>query len=73
MVSAERERLPFSIPTEMYTDIASYSRFFAERGAKVVVNDVSAEAAQKVVDEINKGKLTTTARLVQIADYRSWW
>lgn len=29
-----------------------YSQFYAKRGAKVVVNDVSAQAAQKVVDEI---------------------
>lgn len=32
-----------------------YARFFAARGAKVVINDVSAEAAQAVVDEIVKG------------------
>ncbi|EJU04669.1 peroxisomal hydratase-dehydrogenase-epimerase [Dacryopinax primogenitus] len=32
----------------------AYSLFFASRGANVVVNDLSKEAAQKVVDEITK-------------------
>jgi hypothetical protein len=36
--------------------ISRYSKFYAARGAKVVVNDVSAQAAQAVVDEIKKGK-----------------
>ncbi|KLT40068.1 NAD(P)-binding protein [Cutaneotrichosporon oleaginosum] len=31
---------------------AGYSHFYGARGAKVVVNDVSAQSAQKVVDEI---------------------
>ncbi|ORY22582.1 peroxisomal hydratase-dehydrogenase-epimerase [Naematelia encephala] len=31
-----------------------YARFFAARGSKVVVNDVSAQAAQAVVDELVK-------------------
>jgi len=30
--------------------------YFGSRGAKVVVNDVSQEAAQKVVDEIKQGE-----------------
>lgn len=34
-----------------------YSLAFASRGANVVVNDVSKENAQKVVDEITKGQL----------------
>jgi multifunctional beta-oxidation protein len=34
----------------------SYARFFAARGAKVVINDVSAQAAQAVVDEITKSE-----------------
>ena len=33
----------------------SYARFYASRGAKVAVNDVSAAGAQKVVDEIKGG------------------
>lgn len=32
----------------------TYAKFYASRGAKVAVNDVSAKAAQAVVDEINK-------------------
>jgi hypothetical protein len=34
----------------------SYALFFGSRNAKVVVNDVSVEAAQKVVNEVKKGK-----------------
>lgn len=34
----------------------SYAHFFGKRGAKVVVNDVSAQSAQKVVDEIKQGE-----------------
>lgn len=33
----------------------AYSHFYGSRGAKVVVNDVSDKAAQKVVDEIKSG------------------
>jgi multifunctional beta-oxidation protein len=36
--------------------VISYALFFGSRNAKVVVNDVSVEAAQKVVDEVKKGK-----------------
>ena len=32
-----------------------YSLLYGSRGANVVVNDFNKEAAQKVVDEINKG------------------
>jgi multifunctional beta-oxidation protein len=35
----------------------SYSLFFASRGANVVVNDVSKDAADKVVAQITKGAL----------------
>lgn len=35
--------------------MSSYSQFFASRGANVVVNDVSRENAQKVVDAIVQG------------------
>lgn len=34
-----------------------YSLQFASRGANVVVNDFNPDAAQKVVDQIVKGKL----------------
>lgn len=37
----------------------AYSVFFGSRGANVVVNDVSEANAQKVVDTIVKGTLTT--------------
>lgn len=33
----------------------SYSLFYASRGANVVVNDVSKDAANRVVEEIVKG------------------
>lgn len=41
----------------------SYALFYAERGAHVVVNDVSEKNAQAVVDEIVKGK-SRSVRLV---------
>jgi hypothetical protein len=41
----------------------SYSHFFGARGAKVVVNDVSAASAQKVVDEIKAGEFLREARV----------
>lgn len=37
--------------------MSRYSLAFASRGANVVVNDVSKENAQRVVDEIKKGGL----------------
>lgn len=37
-------------------NLGSYSLLYASRGANVVVNDVSREAAQKVVDEIAKSQ-----------------
>ena len=43
-----------------YYGLSSYSQLFASRGANVVVNDVSAAAAQKVVDEIVQCSSTTT-------------
>lgn len=39
--------------------MCSYSLLFASRGANVVVNDVSQAAAQKVVDEISKGSVSS--------------
>ncbi|GFZ45956.1 (3R)-3-hydroxyacyl-CoA dehydrogenase [Saitozyma sp. JCM 24511] len=47
-----------------------YARFFAARGAHVVVNDVSAQAAQAVVDEINNagGKAVAAAGSVAEGD-----
>ncbi|KAK4689122.1 multifunctional beta-oxidation protein, partial [Tremellales sp. Uapishka_1] len=47
-----------------------YARFFAARGAKVVINDVSPQAAQAVVDEINKagGKAVAAAGSVAEGD-----
>jgi multifunctional beta-oxidation protein len=48
-------------PARMVTDltiVGRYSLLFASRGANVVVNDFNPEAAQKVVDQINKGALT---------------
>lgn len=52
-----------------------YSLLFATRGANVVVNDVSKEAAQKVVDEITKGARTYFASgsvLALTVDPTSW-
>ncbi|MCY4271719.1 MAG: SDR family NAD(P)-dependent oxidoreductase [bacterium] len=43
----------------------AYARLLAERGAQVVVNDVEAEAADQVADEINEAGGTA------IADYHS--
>ena len=40
----------------------SYAQLFASRGANVVVNDVSKEAADKVVDAILKGAFRRVAR-----------
>ena len=42
--------------TQKYGCRFSYALFFGSRNAKVVVNDVSVEAAQKVVDEVKKGE-----------------
>lgn len=33
-----------------------YAHFFGARGAKVVINDVSAKSAQEAVDEIKQGE-----------------
>jgi multifunctional beta-oxidation protein len=42
-------------------DGTRYAHFFASRGSSVVVNDVSAQAAQAVVDEIKKGEYTASS------------
>ncbi len=54
-------RIPrFSIP--------SYARWFAARGASVVVNDVSAQAANAVVDEINRCSIFPLFPTGQVAE-----
>ena len=60
MVSDDRESYP---STELLFKLIlttsssyRYALYFGSRGAKVVVNDVSQEAAQKVVDEIKQGQ-----------------
>ncbi|WVF71831.1 hypothetical protein IAT40_006640 [Kwoniella sp. CBS 6097] len=45
-----------------------YARFFGARGSKVVINDVSAQAAQAVVDEINKAGGQAAAAPGSVAD-----
>ncbi|WVR05503.1 hypothetical protein IAU60_002521 [Kwoniella sp. DSM 27419] len=45
-----------------------YARFFGARGAKVVINDVSAQAAQAVVDEITKAGGTAASAPGSVAD-----
>ena len=40
----------------MHDSTYSYAHFYGKRGAKVVINDVSEKAAQKVVDEIRQGE-----------------
>lgn len=49
---------------------AAYARYFARFGANVVVNDISAEAAQKVADEVTKlgGKGVAAVGSVDDAD-----
>lgn len=46
----------------------AYSLLFASRGANVVVNDVSKEAAQKVVDEITRAGGKAIANASSVAD-----
>ena len=41
----------------------AYALMYAGLGAKVVVNDMSKDAAAKVVDEITKGRPPTSRRL----------
>lgn len=45
-----------------------YARFFAARGAYVVVNDVSAQAAQAVVEELTKGGAKAVAAPGSVAE-----
>lgn len=63
-VSVERKSpLLFHPPSHVLTAPHRYSLFFASRGASVVVNDLSPEACDKVVAEIQQagGKAAAAA------------
>jgi NAD(P)-dependent dehydrogenase (short-subunit alcohol dehydrogenase family) len=53
-VSVERESPLSSHHLSLTTPRLRYSLFFASRGASVVVNDLSPEACQRVVQEIQQ-------------------